>query len=157
HEQATMDPADFARERLSFGDYPADAAEQWAVISEDAWTVLEDPRSKITGQMAFAVEVGPGRRTAAIAAAGLRRDGLTHVEVLDYQADTDWVVPRLAELAARWRPLAVVIDPGSHAGALIESAEQSRIEVVKPFTARDAAAACGQFYDAVKHRDLRYG
>lgn len=156
HEQATMDPADFGRERLSVGDYPADAAEQWAVISEDAWKVLEDERSQISGPVAFAVEVGPERRTSAISTAGLRQDGKLHVEVLEHERDTDWVVPRLAELCRRWRPLAVVIDPGSHAGALIEPAEQAGIEVVKPFGSRDAAAACSQFYDAVKHKDLRY-
>lgn len=163
NELATMDAEAFARERLSVGDYPADEAEQWAVIGEDLWTSLADEHSAPRAPFAFAVEVGPERRMAAIAAAGLRGDGRLHVEVtgngvdgLDFRPGTDWVPGRLAELVRRWRPCAVVIDPGSHAGALIEPVEQAGIEVVKPFSARDAAAACSQFYDAVQQKDLRH-
>lgn len=163
HELATMAPEDFARERLSVGDYPSDEAEQWSVLAEDAWAALKDERSGITGQMAFAVEVGPERRTAAIAAAGLRRDGKLHVEVTsdrdgeyDHRPGTEWVVPRLLELVRKWRPCAVVLDPGSHALALVEPVKQAGIEIVEPFTARDAAAACSQFYDACQQRELRH-
>jgi hypothetical protein len=106
--------------------------------------------------VAFAVEVGPERRTAAIGTAGLRRDGKLHVEVVHHGYGTDWVPGRVAELAHRWRPCAVVMDPGSHAGALVEPVEQLGVAVVRPFTARDAAAACSQFYDGVTQAELRW-
>lgn len=167
NELSTMDPGAFARERLSVGDYPADEAELWSVISEDLWKSLEDKRSAARDPVAFAVEVGTGRRTAAIGTAGLRRDGRVHVEVIDYRPGTEWVPGRLWELQQKWRPCAIVMDPGSHAGALIESVEQARVRVVGgkrsaaelenySFTARDASAACGQFYDAVMQRNLRH-
>jgi hypothetical protein len=41
----------------------------------------------------------------------------------------------------------VVIDPGGHAGALIEDAAKAGVEVALPFSARDAAQAFGQFRD----------
>lgn len=163
NELATMDAGDFARERLSVGDYPVDEAAQWSVLSEDLWRSLADEQSSIDGQVAFAVEVGPERRTAAIAAAGLRRDGKIHVELTsdaegeyDHRHGTDWVVPRLVELVRKWRPVAVVLDPGSHARSLIEPVVQAGVEIVSPFAARDAAAACGQFYDACQQDQLRH-
>lgn len=156
NELATMEAAAFARERLSVGDYPSDEDEQWLVISEDLWSSLADEGSRSRDPVAFAVEVGPERRTSAIGTAGLRSDGRLHVEVVEHQPGTDWVPGRIAELARRWRPCAVVMDPGSHAGALIEPVEQAGVEVVRPFTARDAAAACSQFYDACQQGQLRH-
>ena len=156
NELATMDAAAFARERLSVGDYPADEAEQWSVIAEDTWRSLEDPWSQARDPVAFAVEVAPERRAAAIGVAGLRGDGRLHVELMQHEFGTDWVAPRVAELWRKWRPCAVVMDPGSHAGALIEAVEQGGVEVARPFTARDAAAACSQFFDACHQGDLRF-
>lgn len=158
NEHAAMHPDAFARERLSVGDYPADAAEQWGVISEASWQALEDPGSRALDPVAFAVEVGPGRLSSVIAMCGLRADGRVHVEYSpeDYRPGTEWVPARLSQLVKRWRPCAVVIDPGSHAGALIEAVEQAGTEVSKPFAARDAAAACSQLYDAVQQKDLRH-
>jgi len=156
NELATMEPGAFARERLSVGDYPSDESEQWAVIGEDLWRSLTDEGSRSRDPVAFAVEVGPERRTSSIATAGLRSDGRLHVEVVEHRPGTDWVPGRMAELRSRWRPCAVVMDPGSHAGALIEPVEQLGVEVVRPFTARDAAAACSQFYDACQQKELRH-
>jgi hypothetical protein len=156
NELATMDGSAFARERLSVGDYPPDEAELWAVIGEDVWRSRSDERSQARGTVAFAVEVGPERRSAAICAAGLRGDGRLHVEVIEHEAGTDWVPARVAELWRRWRPCAVIVDPGSHAGALLGAIEQAGVEVALPFSARDAAAACSQFYDAVVQDDVRH-
>ena len=152
----TMGREAFNREILSVGDYPLDEAEQWAVISEDKWLSLADPGSTARNPVAFAVEVGPGRAWAAIGAAGERSDGKLHVEVVDHEPGTEWVAKRMAELARRHRPCAVVVDGGSHAGALIEGIEQAGTEVTKPFGSRDAAAACGQFYDLVQQDQLRH-
>ena len=113
NELATMEASAFARERLSVGDYPADEAEQWAVIAEDLWLSLADEGSRAADPVAFAVEVGPERRTSAIGTAGLRRDGRLHVEVVDHKPGTEWVPERVRELSRKWRPCAIVMDPGS--------------------------------------------
>jgi len=156
NELATFGAGPFARERLSVGDYPSDEGEQWAVIGEDKWAALEDGKSQAGGQLAFAVEVGPERRASVVAVAGERSDGKLHLEVVERGTGTEWVPAKLAELVRRWRPVAVVIDPGSHAGSLIEPAAKLGVEVVAPFSARDAAQACGQFYDACQQDDLRH-
>jgi hypothetical protein len=156
HEMATMSPEDFAVERLSVGDYPSDEAARWAVVAEDQWKILEDAASQVRNPVAFAVEVAPERRAAAVGVAGQRRDGRLHVEVIRHARGTEWVVPKVAELYKRWRPVAIVVDPGSHAGALVEALTQAGVAVTAPFTARNAAEACSQFYDAVVQGDIRH-
>lgn len=151
-EHSALAPEAFARERLTVGTYPTDALDAWAVIARDTWMALADPQSQAEDPVAFAVEVAqvaPYRKVAAIAAAGFRSDGRVHVEVIDHRDGTDWVAARLAELWRRHRPCAVVIDPSSHAGALIEDVARAGVEVVPQFKARDAAMACGQFRDLV--------
>lgn len=46
-EQAALPPDEFARERLSIGDYPLDGAGTWSVISKDAWDACADPDAQL--------------------------------------------------------------------------------------------------------------
>jgi hypothetical protein len=91
-----------------------------------------------------------------LAVAGVTRDGWMHVEVVDHKPGTAWVVPRVAELVAKHSPCAVVVDPSGQAGSLLEDLDRAGIEVLQP-AARDAAQACGQFYEMVTDsRTLRH-
>jgi hypothetical protein len=146
-ERAALAPEAFARERLGVGVYPTDLADAWQVISRETWLSLTDARSTAEDPVAFAADAMPGGSHAAVGVAGRRADGLLHVEVVDHREGTAWVVPRLVELNAKHGPCAVVIDPTGQAGSLIGELEDAGIEVLKP-AARDAAAACGQFFEA---------
>jgi Phage Terminase len=148
-----LDLADFCRAYLNWwpGTVPAD----WLVISEAAWRALADPRSEAVDPVAFAADVTPERSHAAVAVAGGRLDGLGHGEVVDHRPGIGWVVPRLVELAGRWQPCAVVVDPTGPAGSLIAPLEAAGLEVVKP-TAREAAHAAGDLFDAVTEATMRY-
>jgi phage terminase large subunit-like protein len=157
-ERAALGAEEFARERLGVGTYPTDLAAAWQVVSREAWAALADVRSVAEDPVAFGAEVtlvAPHRQMAAICAVGLRSDGRLHLELVEHREDVDWVIPRLVELR-KHRPCAVVIDPSSHAGALIEGLEKAGVEVAKPFSARDAAQAFGQFRDAVAAQGLRH-
>jgi hypothetical protein len=139
--------------------YPTDLADAWQVIPREDWDVLADPGSSAGDPVAFGAEVtlvAPHKQWATISACGLRADGRAHVEVVDHHRDVNWVVPRLAELRKRHRPCAIVVDPSSHAGALIEGLLKAGVEVASPFSARDAAQAFGQFRDAVASKGLRH-
>ena len=158
-ERAALAPDAFAAERLTIGRYPTDALDAWAVIAKDAWLPLADARSQAEDPVAFAVEVtqvAPYRKVATVGAAGFRRDGRMHVEVVDHADGTDWVPSRLAELVRKHRPCAVVIDPSSHAGALLEDVARAGVEPVSPFTPRDAAQSCGQFQALAASGGLRH-
>lgn len=46
-ERAALAAEEFARERLSIGDYPADDAGQWQVIGADAWAACADGDARL--------------------------------------------------------------------------------------------------------------
>jgi phage terminase large subunit-like protein len=126
-----------------------------AVIDAATWAALADPRSRAADPVAFAADMTPDRTFASIATAGRRKDGRLHVEVVENNRGSEWVVPRLLALVAKWKPCAVVVDGAGPAGSLIAPLEAAGVEVLKP-SARDAAQACGQFYDAAVQGQLRH-
>jgi hypothetical protein len=153
---ADLELMGLAEFRRAYGcQWPEIANPGWAVITEDTWRALSDGDSPLN-PVAFAVEVAPGRAMASIGVAGRGTGGRTAVQVVDYQPGTSWVPARMAELRRRHRPCAVVIDPNSHAGSLIADITAAGVEVTTPFGARDAAQACGQFYDAVQAGQLTH-
>jgi hypothetical protein len=121
------------------------------VISVAEWAAVLDRDSQIAAKAspAFAVDVSyPDRDYAAISVAGLRDDGLLHVEVVDHREGTDWVVPRVLELRDRWWPIAVVLDSGGPAGILKTQFEAEDVELEEP-SMREIAQATGAFVTSV--------
>jgi hypothetical protein len=121
-----------------------------AVIPVASWEALEDRGSVVVDPVWLAVDVAPDRSSASVAAAGLRADGLVHVEVVDRRPGTGWVADRVAELVARHEPVGVLVDAVSPAASLAESVAA---EVVP---AQGMARACGVFFDLVADAGLRH-
>jgi phage terminase large subunit-like protein len=154
-ERAALSAEAFARERLTIGRYPADAADAWRVIPKPAWQQACDPGSEPVAPVAFAAAVEGRRQFAAVAVAGRRADGLLHVEVAEYGPGTAWVVPWLTARYAKHAPCAVVVDEAGHEGSFVTPLEQAGIGVLSP-TAREVGQGFGQFYDAVIEGRLRH-
>jgi hypothetical protein len=151
----TLSKDGYARERLGVGDYPSDSADTWQVIGEDAWRALAASESRPGDPVVFSVDMTPERSHAAIGVAGEWRGG-THVEVVDHRPGTGWILDRAADLHEKWKPRCWVVDAGGPAGSLIaDLQERLGVEVVQP-KAREVAAACGQFYDAVSEQVLSH-
>lgn len=151
-EYDAMPEAEFARERLGIWDDPRHAA----VIDPELWATLADRHSQLVDPVAFALEVDPDRKHASIAAAGARRGGGLHVELIANRPGASWAVDQLVELTARQPNVGVAIDAGSGAAALVPALTAAGVTVT--FTgARDMASACGRFYDACHetHTDRR--
>lgn len=148
-ELAALGPQKFSTERL--GLWPDPAGAQWSVIPYADWAAAKLPDAPRPDAVAFAVTLSTDRRWATIAAAGPIGDGLLLVHVADRREGTGWVVERLRELVARWKPVAVVIDKGSPASSIATEAEEAGIELT-PIQTRDVAAAAGAFYDGVAGR-----
>jgi hypothetical protein len=147
-EQATLSVPGFARERLSIGDYPVDGGAQ---IRAEQWAACTDPQSQISGPVALAFAVERDGAGAAIAVAGRRADGLGHGELTDYRPGTAGLIGRVLELADKWDPCVLVLNPAGAAGVFEkELAEhgfvtkpgpgERRLQVVG---AREYAQACG--------------
>ncbi|MFD0256433.1 terminase, partial [Streptomyces sp. NPDC127113] len=163
-ERATLSKAGYARERLGVGEYPSDEADTWQVIAENAWRALAVGdlqavgEARQAGPVALSIDMTPERSHAAISAAFPYLGG-THVTVVDHRPGTGWIVERAKELHGRYSPRCWVIDPASPAASLIPELEDEEtglgVEVVKP-KAREMAAACGRFYDAVATQSLTH-
>jgi phage terminase large subunit-like protein len=145
-----MEPGEFARaylNRRASGGRP--------VIDPVSWAGCRDGRSQAKGLVCFALDVTPDRSAASIAVCGRRPDGRRHVEVVDRQPGVEWAVSRLAELARRWQPLPVVVDPVSPAGALLIDLAAAGVPT-ETVSTKDYGHACGMFYDAVMGGQVRH-
>lgn len=150
-EIGDMDPRTFAVERLGVGDWPDTSVDGSAVFDLTRWRALVDAESVVVGRLVFAFDVTPDRSAASICAAGVRGDGLIHVEVVDSHPGTGWVAPRLAELRRRNRPAAVVCDGASPAASLAAGINGT-LEVGAPEYVR----ACGVIFDLVAEAGVRH-
>lgn len=155
-EWRTMAARTFLVERLGIGEWPATSLDAAQVIRLEAWdelAVSEEPVLK--PGVCFAFDVTPDRSSTAIAVAGLREDGLEHLELVERGRGTRWVVERLAELVSRHRPVAVVCDGASPAAALLPALEKQGV-TVRVVSAREHANACGVLYDLVDEKGARH-
>jgi len=169
-EFATMTMAQFDREILSVGDWPAEE-EAWAVVSEEAWSqcALGDPGGAVR-PLAFAVDVNPEMTVTTIGAAWERPEPKLEEKfplspprtryrtVLEIprgcsREGTDWVIPRLVELNREYHPAAVCIPKNGPAAGLIDAAEQAGIEVLAAGSA-DEAAAFAQIVTGIRDRQV---
>lgn len=147
----------FAVERLGVGDWPRTDGLGDIVIDPALWDALVDDESVMRDPVCIAFDVSPDRRYSTIGAAGLRPDGLPHVEVIDRQKGTGWVIQRLKELIAKHQPQAVICDGVGPGASLLQELEEAGVEMVT-LTAQEHAQGCGLLFDAVdqgrlKHRD----
>lgn len=142
--QHSMDQVEFGREVLGVWDDPRGEP----LIGLSDWNRLIDPMSQIHGSVVFALDVSPQLESATIAVAGVRGDGLFHVEItgrdgqLDHRPGVDWIVPRALELTAAWDPAGWVLDPSGPAGALLVDLRDAGIEP-QVVNSRQLAQACG--------------
>ncbi len=148
-ERSVMDDETFMRERLGIWD----AVVSNAVIDATSWGLVADGASQAGDQLAFAVDISPDRSQASVGVAGMREDGLYHVEVIENRRGTDWVLSYLTALVAQWGPVAVVVD--GPASSLVPELEQLEVPVHK-LSPSEFGAACGLFYDSVMNRAMRH-
>lgn len=142
---------DFCRERLGLFDEMAGSDG----IPQQRWAECGELASEMAGPVAFAVDMPWNRRSATIAAAGVNKSGVSHVELVDVRPETGWVVPRLVELCRTHRPVAVTLDPSGPAGALLADLTQAGVPVIGT-TGRAYGQACGAFLDAVVETTVRH-
>jgi len=119
-----LSPADFLREALGIWDDVAGGA-----IDLARWGACRDADSAVSGTVAIGFSLAPDLSRAAIGVSGRREDGLGHLELVEYRPGTSWLPGRVQEMAARWKPCAVVLNPSAAAGAV----EKELIELgIKP-------------------------
>lgn len=150
-EKELLTAAAYAVERLGIVDLQEGGP---SVISAEAWTACEDPKSSFVGAPVVVVDVMPDRSKASIARAGLRKDGLPHVELVANQAGTDWIIPMLK--AATVKPRRILVDATSPAGSLIAEGQAAGL-TIEPVSTADHAKACGLIFDLVTQGRMKHG
>lgn len=160
-ERQAMDEETFRRERLGIVDLRDEAGH---VIPPGVWASRADARSEPVDPVAFGLDVAPDRSWSSIAVAGRRADGLGHGELVEHRGGTGWVLDRLVEMAQRWRPCVLTLDPAGPAGAFVTAlaeagfstdpaGDQWRLHLMG---AREYAQACGALVDDVVNDRWRH-
>lgn len=139
----------FARERGGMWS----AAVTATVIDPEMWRLVRDVHSQVTDPIAIGVDISPDRSIASIAIAGVREDGLYHVEATHTRAGTAWLKAELTRMVAQWGPVAVAVD--GPASTLVPELAALDVPVFKTVTT-EFAAACGLFFDYASSRQLRH-
>jgi hypothetical protein len=157
-ERSALPPIEFARERLGWHE-ELDADGTPPVTVAD-WQKQIDPSSAIKDDapIVISVEIPLSRRHTAIGVAGWRDDGQAHVGLIDYLPGVDGALARILELAGkhtlhkirRGKNLhpAIVIDPTSPAGMLVDPLRKAGFDPVL-MTAAEVGASCAGLQDAL--------
>ncbi len=129
-----------------------------AVSPLPLWPSRGEPEALAPGMpTGFAVDVSWDRSTAWITAAARLPDGRAHLEVVATGEGTDWVLPRLRELCAKWSPLGVALQAsGAPVSNLYGELDEFLDVDVLPIGGAELARACGSLYDAVSRGSVRH-
>jgi len=152
-ERSRFSDEGFARERLGMWD----SAGSQRVISADSWKVVADANLVDRGDdVAIAFDVSPDRSTATIASAAWTTEGFPYVEVVESRrGEPDWGIQRFVDMCERHQVRAVVVDGASAAFSLVDPLRQRGLTVTVT-SARQMAAAFGNFYDTVMDGGMRH-
>ncbi len=151
-------PEKFDTEHL--GIWPADTEAQWVAFVEARWLDAWDETSVPVGRVAFGLDVSWDHSHAAVAAVGKNEAGGKHVELIKYEAGTGWVLDWLMERLRAWRPVALVVQPGSPGGLLLpdirrrmqEAGLAAQVPLVEPGISA-LSQATGALLEGVQGRD----
>lgn len=138
----SMTDNSFAREWLNITRGTQDR-----VISADLWMAVQDDDAQAVAPVTLALDVSVDRHTAALAVVG---GGVVEMPNQTYELVG---VKALAIRLAHELRATVVVDQGGPAGSFADELEAAGVTVKKLQTA-SVAAASGQFYDAVRLREL---
>ena len=146
----------FLREAMGIWD----ADSQHRVITEEDWDAVSDAASMAVDRLTLGIDVPPDRSNASVGLAGLRADGLWHVEMDNERKGVEWVIPWVVERASKNRLHSVVVDEMS---GLVEERRGRHYligtDVLVTLAAaegRDMAIACAKFFDSVQDKSLRH-
>jgi len=155
NERRAMSDRQFAVERLGVPKCPDISGDANRVISEQAWSALADPGSRIESGHMFAFDVDPGQAWATLSAAGVRSDGLYHVGVVEHARSIGWLVESAKTWLEKYPDARLVVDPRIDLANLLKELSDAGIQVVTT-TASDYKDACGGFLQSVSDKGLRY-
>jgi phage terminase large subunit-like protein len=143
--------AEFARERLGIRE---GGDGEVGIIDYPTWYALRDEKSRIARRRCIGLSVSPDGAVASFAAAGRREDGKVHVETIQREMGTGWVVARAKELHQKWQ-VTLRVNPAGAESALFKALTEARVPI-EEVGGREYAYACGTFLDMVKNGRIHH-
>jgi hypothetical protein len=150
------DDDSFKREALGIWD----PKNTHRVIDEQSWAAVADPASMATERLTLAIDVNPDRSSAAVSLAGLRPDGIWHVELDEHRSGADWSIGWVKQRVGKNALHAVVVDELAgltekrHGRNYLKGTD---IEVTLAASeGRDMAMAWAGYHDAVTGATVRH-
>ena len=129
------------------------------VIDEQSWSAVAEPASMAVDRLTLAIDVAPDRSVASVSLAGLRADGVWHVELDEHRKGADWAIGWADQrVNGRHEIHGVVVDELAGLTELRHGRHYLRgtnVEVTL-MSGRDQAMAAAGYYDAVMSRRLRH-
>lgn len=158
-ERRSMGAVEFARERC--GIWPRRASDGGGMLDPQVWADMLDADSKRDGDVSLMLDLTPMRDHGSIGLAGIRTDGLEHLQLVDYRPGVDWMVDRAVELRTALDPICLIVDAKNGAAALLdalaergitppEDPERPRRGDVLVLDSGQMSDAVGQFIDAFR-------
>jgi phage terminase large subunit-like protein len=145
-----------AQRSMARGEFARAYLNRWVpsmgepIIDIDTWTALAEPDAPRPTTVILGVDLAPGSKGGAVAAAGVR-DGNLSVSVLEHGPGSDWIAPRLAELK---RELGAEVLADRRSCAAIWD-ELEALDVVE-IDSTGATESCAYFLDIVGRGRLRH-
>jgi hypothetical protein len=124
------------------------------VLDLKKWAERADPVSVPVPPVAVGFDVSPDRRRAAVAIAGERTDGLTHVELVAANAGVGWLPGFLRDFGDRHDPYVVVCDAAQ--GLLAEQVYEAGASRPELLDRQELAQGCARLVDLVEQDELRH-
>lgn len=144
-ERNALGAEEFSGERLSIWPGSSNVS---TVVDMAVWAKLTGVEATRPVPVAFAVVASPDRRWSTIAVAGQRSDGHRQLQIVQTGRGTDWVVARVVELAAEWKPLAVAVGADDPVASLIPDLLLAKVKLLTVST-REFARGCGMVVDGI--------
>lgn len=141
-ELTTLTFEDFCRERLAI--WPSGSA---SGIFGNGWGASLQPDSTITGTPVFGLAVSLDRAYASVGTVGRNDEGQVHLELVERQRGTGWLVACITDLHAKHGG-SVVIDGRGPGSVFIEPIRATGVPVIVASTA-DLTEASANLYDAI--------
>lgn len=142
---------DFLRE--VFGIW--DSAGGSGLINTVKWAALEDAATSAVPQ-AYGIEISEDRSVTTIGMAGLRDDGLCHLELFDQLVGTGSLLKRCQQLDEATPGVVFVIDEGGQAASEIADLEAAGLQVIV-LKSDEIPIACADFLDGVNDSTIVHG
>lgn len=120
------------------------------VFEPSIWPRMEWLGAMPAGRLAFGFDLAADRSHASVLAVC---NGVA--EVIDHRAGASWLPVRLAELAARWSPIAIGCDGSGPAASVADQLTDTDAgRLLTMLNGKQLAIACGQLFDAITDGQL---